>query len=111
MKTTDITEKNLIELVSISTDFNSFRDGYLEKKFKEALELESLSMVYVNFYSIFLIVLYHSNFEFYPIKDFEEEALEFLAKDLKDMPIYINPRASGYNWIPIVARWRLSCGL
>jgi hypothetical protein len=107
----DLTKENLKILVDISNSYNEFVDDHLTKDFEKALRAEmAYSTVFVNLMSVYLVILYHSNFELYKVKEFEEEALDFIFnKNLKEMPLYIN-QTTGYNWIPIVARWRLTIG-
>jgi len=111
MDIANLTEENLKKLIEVSNNQNSFRPDYLT--WDTVVRDSSLDT--------FLVILYLSNFELFEIAEFKEPALEFIfKKELSEMPLYINDNTdygrilntSGtvayYNWITIVALWRLS---
>lgn len=107
----ELTYENLKKLVEIGSSYNDFIDNYLFIKFEETVKEEAANGFYTNYLNVFLVVLYFLSYDLYRIDEFKEEAVEFLNKDLDDMPMFITPVKSKYNWIPIVARWRLNCRL
>lgn len=112
MKTEDLTIENLRLLVDISISYNEFTTDYLtfDKVYNVSLEVT------------YLRILWYSNYELYEIDYMKEAALDFIYnKKLNEMPKYVTPDYSNtlsktmslidYNWVPIVARWRLQIGL
>ena len=112
MDANDLTIENLETLISISDTFTGFKctPANIRSMNKTPEEL-------------FLFILWRSNFELFETDEFDEEALYFIYnKDISEMPKFINDRnGEGYvlyeggdrlffNWIPIVARWRLTIG-
>lgn len=109
METKDLTVENLNILIDMSNSTNSFQPGYLtyDKVTKETPE------------DTFLSILWYSNFELWEISEFKDTAIDFIYnKNLKEMPKYINDHfdfitpsnSSYYNWITLVAKWRLTIG-
>jgi hypothetical protein len=114
MEVKDLTTENLKTLIDLSNSYNNFPSVYLtlDKALRETPE------------DTFLYILWLSNFEIFEIHEFKDVALEItFKKELEDMPRYINDNQDYYqllnpestfaffNWIPIVARWRLTIGL
>lgn len=104
MHLTEITEDHINTLIDEISSFNDLpRCTYSEivKDLKNKQKFIELS---------FLALLFMANFELFPINEFKDFALNFIQKDLDDMPLFIN-ELNGYNWIPIIARWRLRINL
>jgi hypothetical protein len=113
MNSEDLTVENLQTLVDISNSFNIFYPGYLTL---EGATQETPENTY-------LTILWFSNFEFYSLQEYKKLALEFIyTKELLEMPLFLNDDMNfnlllksrntfvNYNWIPIVAQWRLRIG-
>jgi hypothetical protein len=109
MEAKDLTAENLKILIDMSCSINSFRPEYLTfEKVTQGTPEET-----------FLSILWYSNFELWEINEFKDLALEFIyEKDLKEMPKHINDHndilssdsSPYYNWISLVAKWRLAIG-
>lgn len=113
MEVKDLTTENLSALVDLSNSYNNFIPEYLtlDKALRETPE------------DTFLAILWLSNFELFEVWEFKDLALEItFKKELEEMPMYINDNRdfgqvlntggtfAFYNWIPIVAKWRLILG-
>jgi hypothetical protein len=110
MEAKDLTTENLKTLIDLSNSYNNFPSGYLtlDKASRDTPE------------DTFLAILWLSNFEMFEVSEFKKMAFDItFKKELDDMPRYINELQdydklldtfAYYNWIPIVARWRLSVG-
>lgn len=112
MDINDLTIENLETLISISDTFTGSKNVPVCIRSMNKTPEE-----------IFLFLLWRSNFELFEEDEFDDDALDFIyKKDLSEMPKFINDRTDdGYilkeggdrlffNWIPIVARWRLTIG-
>lgn len=108
METKDLTPENLMLLIDISNSYNAFNPGTLslEKARRDTPE------------ETFLKILWYSNYELYTIDKFKDIALDFIYKTaLNQMPKYLTPDYNNvwgsetlledYNWVPVVAQWRL----
>lgn len=104
MYISDITENHINELMN---EISSFNDLPLCTYSEIVKELKNKK----NFIELsFFILLFTANFELYPIIEFKDYALRFIEKNLDEMPLFLND-LSTYQWIPIIARWRLRINL
>lgn len=107
MYITDITEEHINELMN---EISSFNDLPLTTYSKVIKDLKKIKNKQKFIESSFLVLIFMANFELYPIKELKDDALKFIEKDFSDMPLFVN-ELMGYNWIPILARWRLRINL
>lgn len=114
MNKTDLTTENLLLLINISNDYNCFSS--------DVLSIDNSAAVTEKMENIFLDILYHSNFGLYEIDEIKCFALDFIYnKKLNEMPLYLEQdhrnalkkelSLSDFQWVPIVARWRLYIGI
>jgi|WetSurMetagenome_2_1015567.scaffolds.fasta_scaffold75281_3 hypothetical protein len=109
----NLTPENLKKLIEISNDYNFFSQDYMT----EALVSKK------NPEDTFLNILWFTSYKLYEIYEFKRVALDFIyKKKLSEMPLYVNDNtiegakldSSGiiyyFNWISIVAQWRLVIG-
>lgn len=110
MNKTDLTLENLQLLINISNEFNCLPPGYMPSYITEDIQKNSEK--------IFIEILLYSNFELYEVDEIRDFALDFIYnKKLNEMPLYLEQdhsnalnktlTLSDFQWVPVVARWRL----